>query len=232
MNTFLDHFQTDPDPDLASWRRLWQTDKPIFRESRVAYAPPYPDYPKLKLGRRKPSCDPSCPSAREASDSVQVTMYCSAGNGFGDFQERSWSFIVNNTKAVESNLRRKLFAQHQKAYKQFLEEYLPDDRRTQNYWKKIQNDIDWTDASAIDHLYKLVRIGLVDHGLDDCGFSSFEFQTGWDLDHGAAILMHKGNVLAASGMEEFVSRGSDLIQAVKCVQGYDLDDGDFTLLET
>jgi hypothetical protein len=34
--------------------------------------------------------------------------------------------------------------------------------------------------NCIDQLLKLVSVGLADSGLDDCGFSSFEFQAGWD----------------------------------------------------
>ncbi len=232
MNAFHERFQPDPDPDMSDFRRLWRTEKPLLREAIVSHAPPYPHYSKLKLERKQPSCDPSCPSARDVSDCVEVVMYSSAGNGFCEIQEQSWHFLLENTAILETNLRRKLFAQHKKALQQFLDEDLPTDRRTQNYWKKIQDDIDWNDATAVDHLYKLVRIGLVDDGLDDCGFSSFEFQTGWDLDHGTAILMHKENVLAASGMEELVAHGSNIVQAVKNVQAYDLDHGDLPLQGT
>ncbi|WP_145460183.1 DUF6985 domain-containing protein [Gimesia panareensis] len=213
--------------------RIWKTEKPLFRNAVVAYAPPYPEYPKLKLGRsRQPSGDPSCPSARDVGDEIVVTLYANNGNGFGDYQERAWEYIMANAPEIEASLRRKLFARHQKAYKQFLEEYLPDDRKIQNYWKKIENELDWHDASAIDQLYKLVGIGLVDNGLDDCGFSSFEFQTGWDRDHGTGILMHKSKVLVAGGMQEDISHGPELIESIKYVQSYDLDDGDLALSET
>lgn len=138
---------------------------------------------------------------------------------------------MDNAKAIEASLRRKLFAQHLKNQKKFLEEDLPDFEDLQDYWKQIKDKLDWNDASAIDHLYKLVGIGLIDHGLDECGFSSFEFQTGWDRDHGISILMHKANVLIAGGMGENTCEGTDLIQAIKTVQAYDLDDGDLSLLD-
>jgi hypothetical protein len=125
-----------------------------------------------------------------------------------------------------------LFAQHLKFKKQFLEEDLPDYEEAQAYWKQIEDKIDWNDSSAIDHLYKLVEIGLIDNGLDECGFSSFEFQTGWDRDHGTSILMHKANVLVAGGMSQYTCERSELIQTIKSVQGYDLDDGDLSLPET
>ncbi|MFI4848463.1 MAG: DUF6985 domain-containing protein [Gimesia chilikensis] len=231
MSAFLDQFE--PDPEMDGETLVWKTDKPLFQDAVVAFAPPYPEYPKLKLGRgRQPSCDPSCPSARDVGDEIVVTLYSNNDKGFGDYQERAWEYIMTQSPEIETSLRRKLFAQHQKAHKQFLEEYLPDDRKTQNYWKKIENELDWQDASAIDQLYKLVGIGLVDNGLDECGFSSFEFQTGWDRDHGTAILMHKSHVLAAGGMQEDISRGPELIDSIKYVQSYDLDEGDLALTES
>lgn len=227
MSEFLDQFE--PDPEMDGERLVWTTSKPLLREAVVAYAPPDPEYPKLKLGRRRQaSGDPSCPSARDPSDEIVVTLYSNHGNGFGDYQERAWEFICDHAQAIEASLRKKLFAQHKKAHQQFLEEILPDFRDVQNYWKKIEGDLDWEDVSAVDELYKLVGIGLVDNGLDECGFSSFEFQTGWDRDHGMEILMHKDKVLAAGGMEELVY-SPNVLEAVKCVQGYDLDEGDLEL---
>jgi len=71
-------------------------------------------------------------------------------------------------------------------------------------------------------------VGLADSGLDECGFSSFEFQTGWDRDHGLGVLMHKDRVLAAGGLTELI-HGSGLLAGARAVQAYDLDEGDFVL---
>ena len=228
MNTFHDQFE--PDPERNGETRVWKTEKQLLRNAVVSYAPPYPDYPKLKLSRwRQASGDPSCPSARDVSGEIIVTLYCNNDNGFGDYHEHAWDFLVSNASEIETALRRKLFAQHQKALKQFLDEDRSEDRKTQNYWNKIEDKIDWHDSTAVDHLYKLVAVGLVDNGFDECGFSSFEFQTGWDRDHGTGILMHKSSVLAAGGMQEDISRGPDLIDSIKCVQSCDFDNGDLRL---
>ncbi|NND96921.1 MAG: hypothetical protein HKN47_06285 [Pirellulaceae bacterium] len=231
MSEFLNRFEPDPDPDMASIRRIWQTEKPILSNAVVEFAPPYPEYPKMKMGvRHKASCDPSCPSARKVGNTVEVAIYSADGNGFGKAHELAWDFIIANAEAVETSLRQKLLAQHLKAKKQFLEEDMSYVDKAPAYWKQIQDKIDWDDVSAIEHLYKLVGIGLLDTGLDECGFSSFEFQSGWDRDHGASILMHKQDVLIAGGMSEYTCVGSDLIQAIHAVQGYDLDDGDRSLI--
>ncbi len=231
MSTFHDQFEPDPESDGET--RVWSTNKPLLQNAVVAFAPPYPEYPKLKLGRsRQASGDPSCPSARDVGDDIVVTLYCNNDNGFGDYHELAWDFVMANASEIEASLRRKLFAQHQKALKQFLEEVLPGDRKTQNYWKKIEGEIDWHVPSAVEHLYNLVGVGLVDNGLDESGFCSFEFQSGWDRDHGVGIIMHKTNVLAAGGMQEDISRGPDLVESLKYVQSYDLDDGDLALQES
>jgi len=227
MSAFLDHFQ--PDPELPDERRIWRTAKPLMRDAVVAYAPFYPDYPALKVSKsRGPSNDPSCPSARLAGTDVDVMLY-SHTHRFGGVQERAWNFILDQPQLVEASLRRKLFALHSRFYKQFQEEVLPEGRQFRKYWKAIESLVKWDDPSAVDHLFKLVAIGLADSGLDDCGFSSFEFQTGWDRDHGLGVLMHKDRVLAADGMTELIG-SQGIVNAARYVQQYDRDDGDFSLL--
>jgi hypothetical protein len=227
MSQFLSHFQPDPEVD---GRRLWRTPKPLLTGPVVAVAPPYPDYPKLKLSKsRGPSSDPSCPSARDPSADIEVALYADNGNGLGVLQERAWDFILSDSVAVEGALRHKLFAWHVKQMAQFLEEDLPDaPPEYQKYWTLVGRQVALKEPSAVNHLFKLVGIGLADSGLDDCAFSSFEFQTGWDRDHGLGVLMHRDRVLAAGGMGELIL-GPDVLAGARVVQSYDLDDGDFVL---
>ena len=227
MTAFLDLFQPDPEFDE---RQLWRTTKPLMQHAVVAVAPPYPDYPKLKVSKKLgPNGDPSCPSARAASAEIVVALYAPSGNGFGRFQERAWEFILANPAAIESALRGKLFAWHRKQLANFREEELPHDKAYQKYWKTIEQQVAMDDPTAVDHLFKLTAISLADSGLDDCGFSSFEFQTGWDRDHGLGVVMHRDRVLAVDGMTELIG-SPGVAEAVKAVQAYDLDDGDFSLL--
>lgn len=226
MSIFSDQFQPDLEFD---GRRLWRTAKPLFRDAVVTVAPPYPEYPKLKVSKsRGPSGDPSCPSARDASLDIEVALYAASGNGFGSFQERAWEFILAHPTAIEAALRHKLFAWHIKQLAQFRDVDLPQMPEYQKYWKRVEKQLSIAVPSAVDHLFKLVGIGLADSGLDNCGFSSYEFQTGWDRDHGLGIVMHRDRVLAAGGMTELIS-GPGVVEGVKAVQAYDLDEGDFKL---
>ena len=230
MIGFLQNFQPDPDPDMADVRQLWRTTKPFFRAAVVAVAPPYPDYPKLKVSKRLgPDAGPACPSAREPSSDMEVVLYAYSGNGFNSgYQERAWEFLLANAATIEMALRRKLQAWHKKRMAQHLEENLPHVPELQKYWKKIEKQVPFEEPSAIDQLFKLVGVGLADSGLDECGFSAFEFQTGWDRDHGLGVLMHRDRVLAAGGMCELIY-GTDLAVGASAVQSYDLDEGDFSL---
>jgi hypothetical protein len=226
MSAFLDQFR--PDPELDG-RLVWRTTKPLLRDAVVAVAPPYPDYPKLKVSTSGRDTDPYSPSARDPSSQVEVALYADAGNGYGSLHERAWEFVLAHSAAIEAALRRKLFAWHGKQMASFLTEDLPDaPPEYQKYWKVVERQVALGDPSAVDQLFKLVSVGLADSGLDDCGFSSFEFQTGWDRDHGLGILMHKDRVLAAGGMGEMIC-GDELVTGVRVVQGYDLDEGDLVL---
>jgi hypothetical protein len=226
MSEFLDRFR--PDPELDG-RLVWRTTKPLLRDAVVAVAPPYPDYPKLKVSTFGRDTDPYSPSARDPSSQVEVALYADGGNGYGSLHERAWEFNLAHHAAIVAALRRKLLAWHGKNMASFLAEDLPDaPPEYQKYWKVVERQVALGEPAAVDQLFKLVSVGLADSGLDDCGFSSFEFQTGWDRDHGLGILMHKDRVLAAGGMGEMIC-GADLLTGARVVQGYDLDDGDFVL---
>jgi len=160
---------------------------------------------------------------------MEVVLYASCGEGFDSgYQERAWEFLLTNAAAIEIALRRKLFAWHKKQMARHREEDLPHVPEYQKYWKKIEKQVPFEEPSAIDQLFKLVGVGLADSGLDECGFSTFEFQTGWDRDHGLGVLMHRDRVLAAGGMGELIY-GADLAAGARTVQSYDLDDCDFPL---
>lgn len=222
MRAFLDQFQHDPEFD----RRVWRAPKPLLRDAVVTVAPPYPEYPTLTECAGSPD-DPSSPSAREAGSEITVSLYEEGGDD--SLQERAWEYILANQAAIEAALRRKLFAWHTKRVAQFREDDLPGaPAEYQTYWKVVEKQVALEEPLAVDQLFKLVGVGLADSGMDECGFTSFEFQTGWDRDHGLGILMHKDRVIAAGGMGELISGGSVLTGA-KAVQAYDLDEGDLVL---
>jgi hypothetical protein len=226
MSAFLDRFQ--PDPEFG--RRLWRAPKPLLRAAVVSVAPPYPEYPTLTVNESVGSPDdPSSPSAREVGSDIAVSLYEDSGNGSGSLQERAWEYILARHAEIEAALRRKLFAWHGKRLAQFREDNLPGaPPEYQVYWAVAEKQVAMGGPAAVDHLFKLIGIGLADSGMDECGFTSFEFQTGWDRDHGLGVLMHKDRVLAAGGLTELI-RGPGVLEGAKAVQAYDLDEGDLVL---
>ncbi len=228
MSTFKPNRKHDPECPNRSLPSI--APKPIFHAAIVEFAPPYPDYPKSKFKKTLGSPnDPSSPNAKSQQSDIDVVLYFSDAGGDQNLQESAWDFLERNASVIESNLRRKLFAYHSKSLTQFLDEYLPDSKPIQKYWKQIEAEVPIHEAVAIDRLFKLVRIGIADTGLDECGFCSYEFQTGWDHDHGLSIIMHKSHVLAAGGMEELICAPEHILSAVQSVQGYDFDEGDFRI---
>jgi hypothetical protein len=151
MSAFHDQFEVDA--EYPNWHH-WTTAKPLFQHAAVTFVPPY---------RKEP----------DGRDEIEVTAFCENGNEFGEFHQRAWSFITNNAAAVEANLRRKLFVHHLRGYRGFVEECVPDfDDYEVDEWNKIKNAIDWDTLDAVNDLYELSSIGLLDDGLDDCGYIS------------------------------------------------------------
>lgn len=225
MSEFLNNFQ--PDPECEGRSLPWTTAKPLLHDTVVVYAPLYPEYAKMKTSRVVGSAsDPGSPQAKLRGETVDVFIH-SSDDGSNVAHETAWKYIQSHASEIETALRRKLFAYHLRNLEQFLNEYLPESKAMQKYWKEIETNVAVRDVSAVDQLFKLAQIGIADTGLDECGFCSFEFQTGWDRDHGIGVLMHKSHVLASGGMGELIYSPKHILESVKIVQGYSFDDGDF-----
>ena len=227
MTNIISNFK--PDPEIENRSLPWVTPKPIFKTAFVEFAPPYPDYRKRKVMRSSGvDTDPSSASAKIQSELMEVVAYSSSGNT--NVQQSAWDFLIANVDAIESSLRRKLLAYHHKSLEEFLAEHLPESKAVQKYWTEIETQVSVRDASVIDRFHKLVQIGIADVGLDDnVGFTSYEFQTGWDHDHGLEIVMHKADILAAGGMGELMYGFENMVATVRSVQQYDYDEGDLRM---
>lgn len=227
MSEFFDHLR--PDPGCEGRSLPWTTAKPLFQDAVVAYAPLYPEYAKMKTGRVVGSAsDPGSPHARLRDETVDVFIY-SSDNGTRRAQEETWKYIQRHAAEIEMALRRKLFAYHLRNLEQFLNEYLPESKAMQKYWNEIETNVAIREASAVDQFFKLAQISIADTGLDECGFCSFEFQTGWDRDHGIGVLMHKSHVLASGGLGELIYSPKQIVDSVKIVQSYSFDEGDLRI---
>lgn len=210
MSSFHESFTVNT--QFPNWHE-WQTEKPFLKNAAVRFAPPY--------------VNESSPSTK-----LDVTALVENEREFGRFHEIAWNFIQANAVDIERSLRRKLLSNHAQSLRLFNLELLPDyDDDEISEWNAICREIDINAPEAIDSLYELTSVDLLDDGLDECGFTCFDFSSGWDEEHGFSILMHRNSVLASGGSSEFSSRGSQLIPHVKYIQSYRIDDGDLSLLD-
>lgn len=223
---FVDQFQ--PAPEFEDSRWICVVEKPVLVDAVVAFAPYDPDFHKTSLGKQKPYLlDPSCPTARTADSQVPVVIY-ERSEAASDLRQNAWQFILENASAIEKSLVKKLMAIHTRSLTQFLEEEMPDVPEFQKHWEEISRVIPNPEES-ITSFFKLVGVSLATSGLDECGFVGFEFQSGWDQDHGLEILMHKDRVLVAAGMTELMSPGKSIVESVKATQKYESDPDDLIL---
>lgn len=226
MSHFYDRFQ--PDPEFPESRRVWETEKPLLKDAVAEFAPYDPDYRTYPIGKGKPyPLEPSDASARVASDTVGVFLF-EWSDEAAPLQQAGWEYLVANAAAVEAALIQKLQAMQAKCL-EMHEEELEGADFLQKHWKEIEAGLRSPVGEAVDQFYKLVGISLGATGLDECCFVGFEFQSGWDQDHGLGIAMHKDRVLAAGGMTELLTPIGSTVERIKATQKYELDPGDYRL---
>lgn len=220
MGSFLDRFL--PDPDFEDSRWFFEAPKPFLKDACVHFAPYDPSFHKATLGKRKPySLDPSCPTAKTASDTVQVFIF-ERTESAEELQRNGWEYLVGNSEVVGAKLVKKLASTHKKIVREFVEEEMPGSRALQSHWKAICESIEKPEED-VEKFFKLVGISLATSGLDECCFVGFEFQSAWDQDHGLEIVMHKDRVLASAGMTELMSPYGSIIDGIKVIQEYEED---------
>lgn len=143
-------------------------------------------------------------------------------------KERAWNYLLSNASLIEEKLTQKLSRIHIRCLSQFLEEELPGNPSFRKHWAKILAANPDAESSP-DRFFKLVGICLLSSGLEECAFTTYEFQSAWDLDHGLEIVMHQDKVLAAAGLTELAGPDTHHYNAIKATQSYEMDPGDTQL---
>jgi hypothetical protein len=69
---------------------------------------------------------------------------------------------------------------------------------------------------------ELLEIGFLEQHRDGRAYLSFDFNCGWDEEHGVSILVHAGNVLAVSGCADFYNRGDALEPHLESIRRHSL----------
>lgn len=209
MSLFHDSFEQDN--DYPEWYHS-HAERPVLVDARVKYC--------IWGGGQCFAEDD-----RESNDTIALTAYCETGAGFGSVQEACWNYIKSHTDLIEKELRRKLWAICRENFEEFLASIDGDDTE----WLELKDIAEWEHPSSLDLQVELVGIGMFDHGFDEVGFCTFDFDVGWDEEHGLSILMHKGNVLAASCSADFTGRGASIVGHAKCIQNFAFTEGDLRI---
>ncbi len=149
--------------------------------------------------------------ARRAA-TMTVTAYCENGNGMGAYQDNAWSHFMTNAESYESRLRAWLWRRAKQNLDAAVESNTADPKANPpGLWEKVMSVADFTKPDSLELQVSLRGIGLIDQGPQRTGYICFEFDVGWDPEHGLSILMHRGKIVGVSGGSEFYNRGSALV---------------------
>lgn len=203
---------------------MWTTAKPFLREASVHLYPYDPRFGDLKVPAAPYPLDPSCPSGRAADSQVAVYVFTEEASAL---EEAAWLDLTARPDLWEAALLRKLRAVHERDVAQFLEEELPGLPGSQKPWEALEARLGRSPSEVPEAFFKLVGICLDRTGMEGSAFVGFEFQSGWDPDHGLEIVMHQGRVLAAAGMTELIGGDGSVLDGVKSIQEYEFDPGDW-----
>jgi hypothetical protein len=227
MSDFFANFQQEPDFD--SDRRVWTTAKPFLNDWAVQVSPYDADFLDYRLPESGPGIlEPSCPYGRVTREEVTVFVY-EATEESADLLEKTWNDLLANLSAVEKSLVTKLQAVHLRNITQFLEEEMPEMPEYAAEWEKSLAKLGKPPEEAASAFFKLVGIGLSTQEMDGIGFTAFEFQSGWDLDHGLEITMHRDRVLTSDGLTVLISSDYSIVDGARANQEFEFDPGDLRL---
>lgn len=204
--------------------RLWEEEKPFLKDFFVPYSVYDSTFHERPLRGEAAPLDPCCASCREPGDRVTLCVYIE-----DESWRDAWDSILANADKVEEALSAKLRAVNERNLKQHFEENLPGMRQWQKHWDFILSQVGADPETLLSRMFKLTGVSIVRSDPEGEWVVGFEFQTGWDMDHGLEILMWGHKVLTSAGMLELTSTGRSPIMGAKVNQEYELDPGDYVL---
>ena len=188
MSDFVSNFSREVIvPGVYCWE--WQPTRPIFTNACVKYV-----------------LSPGLCSRDEGWPEFQVTCEVEPH----EHQQRAWKYLLENRTQVESILRQKLLAIHLQAFQLFQQElaevvdssWEDNDSGVVN-WSTIKNEVDWESIDAVDVMFSLSQISLLEEVEDQMSYVAYSFATSWDEEHGIGLLANRDVILDQGGMGEF-----------------------------
>lgn len=149
-------------------------------------------------------------------DSVQVLVFSKDNCLPSQIQTAACSYLLQNQNEVATAVSQTL---HQ-AVLQNIDEArhaIGDEALKKNFDEAIaKHQLDTTEG--VRKQVELSEIGFLEQGKDEHSYVSFDFDCGWDDEHGISILMHQDKVLAISSCADFYHRGEGLEAHINITQ--------------
>ena len=148
------------------------------------------------------------------SSPPEVDVNSECGGAIDDLQRAAFSHFVRRPKSYERRLTQYLAGVSRANVENVAHAHDPVALRAfvKKYGLEAQRGVT---AQA-----RWIGMTLFDQGWDGHGVVTFDFYCGWDEEHGICLLMHKGQVVAKSGLSTFTCRGDSLLGHAKIVQKY------------
>lgn len=201
--------------------RMWEMPKPFFQEWYVPFSVYDETFHTWPLTDASAPLDPCCTSCRIAEDRVMLVVYSE-----DESYQPIWDSILEGRAGIAHRLEAKLAAIQARNLLAHYEENLPGMPVWEAHWKFILQSLGGTPEPPLSRMFKLTGISIAASEPENEWVVGYNFQTGWDMDHGLEIVTWSGKVLAAGGMLELTSTGGSVFAGVRAIQAYELDAGD------
>jgi hypothetical protein len=160
---------------------------------------------------------------------IEVTIETAEDTEILDSHLRAWEFILDNLAILERTSTASLHKIAQENFLEFLadraklEEELKNEvdddgemewQEEEGDWNAIKNQEDWNSEECLHKQIDLLGITILSCVHAGVNLVAFDFNVGWDAEHGVSILMHKGEVLASSGIAHFTGRGDQPLRYI------------------
>jgi hypothetical protein len=130
---------------------------------------------------------------------------------------KTWNSIRNRRDSTEYTLALYLHKIAQENFSKFLASRAEHNENSwEDEWESLKDQEDWNSfACCFIKQTSLLGITILSCVHDGVNFMAFDFNVGWDEEHGISILMHQDKILGTAGISEFTNCGDGLLDYLK-----------------
>lgn len=142
----------------------------------------------------------------DLGEAAPLLVHDRRGAGPSAAQEAAFRWVTADPNRVARTVLQALLPAVQECVRQGREAATEPDTRRAFDEAVARYRLDTVDG--IREQVELTGISLLEQERDGFAYVVFEFNCGWDEEHGASVLLHEGRVLAASIGGDFANRGT------------------------